>query len=71
MLGANWQALYRDALAENDLGKLNGRIEAAKRAIHQRLEQIEDSGLDTRERPQLESALHTLFTLPSRKRSAS
>jgi hypothetical protein len=71
MPGANWQALYRDALLENDPSKLNRRIEAAKRAIHERLQEIEDSGLDTRERPQLENALHALFTLPSRKRSAS
>ena len=70
MLGSNWQALYRDALAETDPIKLNGRIEAAKRAIHQRLEQMDDSGIDSRERPQLENALHALFTLASRKRSA-
>ena len=70
MLGSSWQALYKDALAETDPSKLNGRIEAAKRAIHERLQQMDDSGNDSRERPQLENALHALFTLPSRKRSA-
>ncbi len=64
-----WQALYRAALVESDPIKLNGRIEAARRSIHQRLEQMEDSG-DTRERQQLDDALRALFTLPARKRSA-
>ena len=63
-----WQALYRAALAESDPIKLNGRIEAARRWIRQRLEQVEDS--DTRERQQLHDALGALFTLVARKRSA-
>jgi hypothetical protein len=64
-----WQALYRNALAEPDPIRLNSRIEAAQRAIRQRLEQSEDSG-NTRERQQLNDALYALFTLASRKRSA-
>jgi hypothetical protein len=64
-----WQALYRAALGESDPIKLNGRIEAARRSIHQRLEQIQDSG-DTRERQQLDDALRSLFTLAARKRCA-
>jgi len=64
-----WQALYRAALVEPDPIKLNGRIEAARRSIRQRLEQIEDSG-DTRERQHLNDALGALFTLAARKRSA-
>jgi hypothetical protein len=63
-----WQVLYRAALVETDPIKLNGRIEAARRSIHQRLEQIEDS--DTREHQQLNDALGALFTLVARKRSA-
>jgi hypothetical protein len=66
----SWQALYRAALTESDPIKLAGRIEAARGAIRDRLQEIEDYGHDTREREQLESALHALFTLPSRKRSA-
>ena len=64
-----WQALYRAALAEPDPIRLNSRIEAARRAIRQRLEQIEDSG-DTRERQQLDDALYAMLTLAARKRSA-
>jgi hypothetical protein len=64
-----WQELYRAALVESDPIKLNGRIEAARRSIRQRLEQIEDSR-DTREREQLNNALGALFTLVARKRSA-
>jgi hypothetical protein len=63
-----WQALYRAALIESDPSKLNGRIEAARRSIRQRLEQIDDS--DPRERQQLNDALGALFTLVARKRSA-
>jgi hypothetical protein len=65
-----WRALYRDALAESDPIKLNGRIERAKRAIHERLQELDDSDSESRERPQLESALHALFTLRTRKRTA-
>ena len=64
-----WQALYRAALVETDPIKLNGRIEAARRSIRRRLEQMEDSD-DTRERQQLNDALGALFTLVARKRSA-
>ncbi len=63
-----WQALYRTALVEPDPVKLNARIEAARRSIRQRLEQVEDS--DTRERQQLDDALYALSTLTARKRSA-
>jgi len=71
MPDSTWQALYRAALAEPDLNKLDDRIEAARHAIHKRLQQIvlADSG-DTREREQLENALRALFTLPTRRRVA-
>lgn len=69
MLDSNWQALYTAALAETDLNRLYGRVEAARRAIRERLKQIEDSG-NSREREQLDRALHALFTLSARKRSA-
>jgi hypothetical protein len=65
----NWQALYTSALAENNPAKLAGKIEAARRAIHQRLSDIKDASND-RERQQLDRALHALFTLAARKRSA-
>jgi len=69
MLDPKWQALYRAALAEPDPIRLNSRIEAARRAIRQRSEQIEDSR-DTRERQQLDDALYALLTLAARRRSA-
>ncbi|HEV2698172.1 MAG TPA: hypothetical protein VGU90_09285 [Terriglobales bacterium] len=65
----DWQMLYRAALSESDPRRLYSRIEAAKRAIRDRLEQLDSSG-DTREREQLDRALHGLFTLPGRKRTA-
>ena len=64
----SWQALYTAALSESDPVKLTGRIEAARRAIHARLEHLEES--NTRERRQLDDALHALFTLAARRRSA-
>jgi hypothetical protein len=64
----NWQALYSAALAESDPKRLNARIEAARQAIHLRLREIDDS--DAREYEQLDRALHALFTLPARKRTA-
>jgi hypothetical protein len=67
----SWQALYKAALAENDPTKLTGCIEAAQHAIRQRLEEMDRSGDDRgRERQQLNDALHALFTLRARKRSA-
>jgi hypothetical protein len=64
---SNWRTLYTAALTETDPQKLSGRIEAARRAIHDRLEELDEN---SREREQLDRALHALFTLPSRKRSA-
>jgi len=64
-----WQALYKAAVSENNPARLNGRIEAARRAIQDRLEELDDSR-DDRERQQLDSAMHALFTLAARKRSA-
>ena len=66
---SGWKALYTAALAESDPNKLPGRIEAARHAIHGRLEEIEGTE-SNRERDQLDSALHALFTLAARKRSA-
>jgi hypothetical protein len=66
----NWQALYKAALTETDLNKLNSRIAAARHAIDRRLERIAEGEGNTREREQLDRALHALFTLPARKRSA-
>ena len=64
-----WQSLYKEALSESNPMRLSGRIEAARRAINERLDELDDPS-DSRERRQLEDALHALFTLPARRRSA-
>jgi hypothetical protein len=64
----SWQTLYSAALSESDPTKLVGRIEAARRAIHRRLEELDES--NARERRQLDDALHAIFTLAARRRSA-
>jgi hypothetical protein len=69
MPDSTWLVCYRAALAESDPRKLESRIEAARRSIHQRLRELEDSG-DARERQQLTEALYALQTLPARRRSA-
>ena len=69
MPGSSWQSLYSAALAETDPKKLSARIEAARRVIHERLEELKDDS-NSREHQQLDSALHALFTLAARKRSA-
>lgn len=69
MSDVNWQALYTAALSESDPNRLYGKIEAARSAIRQRLDQLEDTS-NVREREQLDRAMHTLFTLGARRRSA-
>jgi hypothetical protein len=69
MSDSNWQALYSAALSESDPIRLYGKIEAAQRAIRNRIEEIQDTG-NSREREQLDRALHALFTLSARRRSA-
>jgi hypothetical protein len=64
----SWQTLYSAALSESDPTKLVGRIEAARRAIHRRLDELDES--NARERRQLDDALHAIFTLAARRRSA-
>lgn len=70
MHDSDWQVLYKAALSESDPRKLYSRIEAARRAIRDRMQVLDISSGDTREREQLDRALHALFTLPARKRSA-
>jgi hypothetical protein len=64
---SNWRSLYSAALSESDPSKLSIRIDAARQAIRRRLEEIDE---EDREREQLDRALHALFTLPARKRTA-
>jgi hypothetical protein len=69
MSESSWQTLYTAALSESDPNRLYGKIEAARRAIHTRIEEVRDEG-SAREREQLDRALHALFTLSARRRSA-
>jgi hypothetical protein len=64
----DWQRLYTAALSETDHNRLYGKIEVARRAIRARLEELQDE--NSREREQLDRALHALFTLSARRRSA-
>ena len=68
MSEVNWQALYTAALSESDPNRLYGKIEAARRAIRLRLDQLDEE--NSREREQLDRALHALFTLSARRRTA-
>jgi chromosome condensin MukBEF ATPase and DNA-binding subunit MukB len=68
MSHSTWQTLYTAALTESDPNKLTGRIEAARSAINRRLEEL--TSAEDRERQQLDRALHALFTLPGRRRTA-
>ena len=65
----DWQNLYRVAMTEPDPAKLSGRIEAARKAIRNRLEDMDDPR-DSRERQQLQNALYARETLLARTRSA-
>ena len=67
---SSWRTLYTAALSESDPKKLNARIEAARRVINNRLDELRGDDSEARERQQLDSALHALFTLAARKRSA-
>lgn len=69
MFETDWRALYNAALTESDPYRLYGKIEVARRAIRERLDQLQDEN-DNREREQLDRALHALFTLNARRRSA-
>ena len=69
MSDLNWQMLYTAALSESEPNRLYGKIEAARRAIRERLDEL-DGTENSREREQLDRAMHALFTLSARRRSA-
>jgi len=69
LIATDWQTLYRAAMTESEPAKLAGKIEAARRAVRNQLEELDDLH-DSRERQQLNNALYALETLIARKRSA-
>jgi hypothetical protein len=58
----NWQELYRAALLELNPEKVNERVEAARRAVHQRLT-AEDETITHEEHDKLDDALRKLYLL--------
>lgn len=63
-LDNEWRALYREALMEPDPTQLNSRIEEANKAIQRRAMELWYVGVpETRERRELDTALHFLSLL--------
>ena len=58
-----WQHLYREALLELRPEFLRGRIDAAKKAIERRMEEINDANHSAEERQVLADALRGLRVL--------
>jgi hypothetical protein len=69
MLEPTWQDLYKAALLELDPQKLNERVEAARRAVHQRLN-TEDETITNKEHDKLDDALRMLYLLTKGSGSA-
>jgi hypothetical protein len=67
MLEPTWRELYEAALLELDSAKLNQRAQAARQAVHQRLN---DENLTKEEREKLDDALRMLYVLTSGSGSA-
>ena len=57
-----WQELYQAALLELDPEKVNERVEAARRAVRQRLTE-EDQTITLKEHEKLDDALRFLYLL--------
>lgn len=57
-----WHDLYKDALLEVDPIRLPARIECARRAIHTRIVQNQES-ISERERDDIDNALRFLHVL--------
>jgi hypothetical protein len=62
MTELSWKNAYKDAVMETDAAELPPRIEAARKAIHERLRQHIDP-LSKREFDDMEGALRTLNLL--------
>ena len=65
MPAQNWREVYELALLELDTSKLHGRVDAALRAIQQRLLQKET--LSRKEREEIDDALRALVELMRRR----
>ncbi len=65
MSNATWKDLYDAAMVEFDLKKLPERVEAARQAIHHRIQK--GHTLSAEERDEIDDALRTLVTLVQRR----
>ena len=65
MQNGNWQSLYNDAVVELDRIKLLQKIEAAQKAIGNRMEDsfLGRLPIDVAERQAIEDARHNLYFL--------
>ena len=65
MQNGNWQSLYNDAVVELDRIKLLQKIEAAQKAIGNRMEDdfLGRLPIDAAERQAIEDARHNLYFL--------
>ena len=61
MQNGNWQTLYYDAVVELDPVKLLQKIEAAQKAIGDRLR--DEHAIDSNEQQLIEDARHNLYFL--------
>ena len=67
--GKRWSDLYRQAILESDPDRLHARIEEASSAIQSRSRELwYERSTETRERRDLDSALHFLKLLRMRLR---
>ncbi len=66
MPAQNWREVYELALLELDTSKLPGRVEAALRAIQQRLWQKKET-LTRKEREEIDDALRALVEVTRRR----
>jgi hypothetical protein len=67
--GRCWPELYRQALLESDRGRLSARIDEASEAIRRRARELWYAGSpETRERRDLDAALHFLGLLKANEK---
>lgn len=70
-MAARWMSAYAYALREQDPAKVEDLCEEARRAIHTRMLELEDTRADVHERGELEEALRQLTIHKYRRPRAS
>jgi len=59
----NWRKLFDEAIAEDDLSRLQYRINATETAMFMRIQAISDAPIDETERKEIHTALKRLRAL--------